>query len=78
MTTIITNILSCIGAIFLLIGLRVRKKEAVYGLVNFIGGIFLVVTAILLANIGFVVLNLIWIGVGLKIFLKRNEDKKDV
>lgn len=67
---ILANIFSCVGAIFLLIGMMVRKKETLYGLVNFIGGAFLVIAAIFIANIGFVVLNIIWMGVGLKIFFK--------
>ena len=66
----LSNIFSCVGALFLLIGVMVRKKDLLYGFLNFMGGGFLVVAAVFVANVGFIVLNTIWMGIGLKIFIK--------
>jgi len=66
----LSNIFSCVGALFLLIGMRVRKKDLIYGFVNFLGGGFLVVASVFVANIGFLILNIVWMGIGFNIFFK--------
>ena len=71
--SVLANIISFIGALLLLIGIKFRKEDVNYGLFNFTGASFMVVSACLLFNIGFIILNAVWAGIGLYLFVKNRK-----
>ena len=57
---LLTNIFSMVGVLFLLIGIYFRKDDKYYGLMNFVGALFMIGSASLTRNFGFVFVNFFW------------------